>query len=101
MCLVIGVSSIVNTKARFFFLLVMGFVFLTLCRKLRNKSLKAIGEKCPGLCAIDLSKCNLTDSSLAYLASGCRSIQRLKLSCNSFRSVIMIYCRECCIIILR
>ncbi|OMO67026.1 Leucine-rich repeat, cysteine-containing subtype [Corchorus capsularis] len=58
---------------------------LTNCVELTDVSLRIVGKNCSSLCAIDLSYLRkLTDSSMRYLANGCRSINRLKLCRNSF-----------------
>ncbi|KAI3908780.1 hypothetical protein MKW98_029330 [Papaver atlanticum] len=55
------------------------------CRKLTDKSLKAIGEHCSALQTLHLANLHkLTDSSLGYLANGCQLIQTLTLRDNSF-----------------
>ncbi|OMO86476.1 Leucine-rich repeat, cysteine-containing subtype [Corchorus olitorius] len=55
------------------------------CVELTDVSLRIVGKNCSRLCAIDLSYLRkLTDSSMRYLANGCRSINRLKLCRNSF-----------------
>lgn len=56
------------------------------CRKLTNKSIKAISETCSSLRAIDLVNLSkLTDYALCCLASGCKGLQKLKLCRNLFR----------------
>ncbi|KAF5186894.1 F-box/LRR protein [Thalictrum thalictroides] len=55
------------------------------CSELTDISVKAIAEKCSGLCSLDLSNLpKLTDFSVGYIANGCPSIQKLKLSRNEF-----------------
>ncbi|KAK6248900.1 hypothetical protein QUC31_020465 [Theobroma cacao] len=55
------------------------------CVELTDISLKFVGKNCSRLCALDLSYLhNLTDSSMRYLANGCRSITKLKLCRNGF-----------------
>ncbi|XP_031106934.1 uncharacterized protein LOC116011672 [Ipomoea triloba] len=55
------------------------------CKKLTDRSVKAVAESCPRLCAIDLSNLfGLTDYSVGYLANGCRAIHKLKLCRNAF-----------------
>ncbi|XP_024960118.1 uncharacterized protein LOC112500770 [Cynara cardunculus var. scolymus] len=55
------------------------------CTKLTDKSLKAIAESCPGLCAIDLTNLSkLTDISIEHLANGCQTIQTMKFCRNAF-----------------
>ncbi|KAI3978168.1 hypothetical protein MKX01_012999 [Papaver californicum] len=55
------------------------------CRKLTDKSLKAVGEHCSTLQTLHLVNLHkLTDSSLGYLANGCQLIQTLKLRGNAF-----------------
>ncbi|GMI89368.1 hypothetical protein HRI_002606100 [Hibiscus trionum] len=55
------------------------------CLELTDVSIKSVGGNCSKLCAIDLSYLSkLTDKSMRYLANGCRSINRLKLSRNGF-----------------
>ncbi|XP_019191582.1 PREDICTED: uncharacterized protein LOC109186126 [Ipomoea nil] len=55
------------------------------CKKLTDRSVKAVAESCPRLCAIDLSNlCGLTDYSIGYLANGCRALHKLKLCRNAF-----------------
>ncbi|KAI3833409.1 hypothetical protein MKW92_017599, partial [Papaver armeniacum] len=55
------------------------------CRKLTDKSVKAIGENCSTLQTLHLANLHkLTDSSLGYLANGCQLIQTLTLRDNSF-----------------
>ncbi|RZC51477.1 hypothetical protein C5167_019905 [Papaver somniferum] len=54
------------------------------CRKLTDKSLKAVGEHCSALQTLHLANLRkLTDSSLGYLANGCQLIQTLTLRDNS------------------
>uniref|UniRef100_A0A2P2KAN5 F-box/LRR-repeat protein 15-like leucin rich repeat domain-containing protein n=1 Tax=Rhizophora mucronata TaxID=61149 RepID=A0A2P2KAN5_RHIMU len=66
------------------------------CMKLTDMSLKIVGEKCPNLCALDLSNLNnLTDMSLYYLANGCQSICRLKLCQNRFSDEAIAAFLEC------
>lgn len=61
-------------------------VFSLGCRKLTNKSIKAISETCSSLRAVDLvNLTKLTDYALCCLASGCQALQTLKLSRNLFR----------------
>ncbi|KAK8654782.1 hypothetical protein V6N13_107381 [Hibiscus sabdariffa] len=53
------------------------------CLELTDASIKSVGKNCSKLCAIDLSYLSkLTDKSMRYLANGCRSINKLKLSRN-------------------
>ncbi|KAI3924608.1 hypothetical protein MKW92_042655, partial [Papaver armeniacum] len=55
------------------------------CRKLTDKSVKAIGENCSALQTLHLANLHkLTDSSLGHIANGCQLIQTLKLRDNSF-----------------
>ncbi|KAI3967450.1 hypothetical protein MKX01_012260 [Papaver californicum] len=55
------------------------------CRKLTDKSLKAVGENCFTLQTLHLVYLHkLTDSSLGHLANGCQLIQTLKLCGNAF-----------------
>ncbi|KAK1264253.1 hypothetical protein QJS04_geneDACA013477 [Acorus gramineus] len=50
------------------------------CRNLTVASIKAIGEKCSNLRALDISKLHkLRDVALQHLANGCRTISELKL----------------------
>ncbi|KAG6469260.1 hypothetical protein ZIOFF_073966 [Zingiber officinale] len=55
------------------------------CEKLSNASIRTIGAHCCRLFAIDLQNLKrLNDSSIGYLANGCRSLQKLKLRRNAF-----------------
>ncbi|RAL37087.1 hypothetical protein DM860_004009 [Cuscuta australis] len=55
------------------------------CMKLTDRSLKAVAESCPALCAIDLSNlCKLTDYSLGFLVNGCIALDKLMLCRNAF-----------------
>ncbi|KAG1366351.1 hypothetical protein COCNU_13G001410 [Cocos nucifera] len=55
------------------------------CRELTNVAMKAIGAYCHQLCALDLRKLHrLNDTTMKYLADGCRSITKLKLCGNTF-----------------
>nr|XP_029124339.1 uncharacterized protein LOC105058631 isoform X2 [Elaeis guineensis] len=55
------------------------------CRELTNAAMKAIGAYCHQLCALDLRKLHrLNDTTMKYLADGCRSITKLKLCGNTF-----------------
>ncbi|XP_038990284.1 uncharacterized protein LOC103705857 [Phoenix dactylifera] len=55
------------------------------CRELTNAAMRAIGAYCHQLCALDLRKLHrLNDTTMKYLADGCRSITKLKLCGNTF-----------------
>ncbi|XP_042447553.1 uncharacterized protein LOC122032340 isoform X1 [Zingiber officinale] len=55
------------------------------CEKLSTASIRTIGAHCCRLFAIDLQNLKrLNDSSIGYLANGCRSLQKLKLRRNAF-----------------
>ncbi|KAF9617000.1 hypothetical protein IFM89_033070 [Coptis chinensis] len=54
------------------------------CVKLTDISLKAIAEKCSGLCALDLTNLRkLSDFSIGHIANGCPLIEKLKLCRNT------------------
>lgn len=60
-------------------------LILTGCRKLTDASLKSVGKYCPALCTLGIGCLpKLTDSTLGYLANGCRGIETLKLCRNAF-----------------
>ncbi|KAK4337979.1 hypothetical protein RND71_042466 [Anisodus tanguticus] len=55
------------------------------CVELTDCSLKEISQHCPGLRSVDLSKlCKLTDSAIGHLATGCREVDKLKLSVAAY-----------------
>ncbi|KAJ4708897.1 F-box/LRR-repeat protein 4-like [Melia azedarach] len=55
------------------------------CVQLTDRALKFVGQKCSRLSALDISYLdNLTDSTMKYLANGCRSAHSLKLCHNTF-----------------
>ncbi|PIA42932.1 hypothetical protein AQUCO_02000405v1 [Aquilegia coerulea] len=55
------------------------------CGELTDNSVKAIAENLSGLYALDLSNLRkLTDFSVGYIANGCPSVQKLRISRNSF-----------------
>ncbi|KAJ6799184.1 DNA repair protein rhp7 isoform X1 [Iris pallida] len=55
------------------------------CQKLTTASMRAIGENCSKLCVLDIRNLvQLNDLAISHLASGCRSMQKLKLRRNKF-----------------
>ncbi|KAL0315831.1 UNVERIFIED_CONTAM: hypothetical protein Sradi_5461300 [Sesamum radiatum] len=55
------------------------------CMELTDLSMKAIGDTCSDLHAVDLTNlCKLTDASIGHLANGCQAIQMLKFCRNIF-----------------
>ncbi|KAL0345032.1 UNVERIFIED_CONTAM: hypothetical protein Sradi_4334500 [Sesamum radiatum] len=55
------------------------------CMELTDLSMKAIGDTCSDLRAVDLTNlCKLTDASIGHLANGCQAIQMLKFCRNVF-----------------
>ncbi|KAK4391866.1 hypothetical protein Sango_1964400, partial [Sesamum angolense] len=55
------------------------------CMELTDLSMKAIGDTCSDLRAVDLTNlCKLTDASIGHLANGCQAIQMLKFCRNIF-----------------
>lgn len=55
------------------------------CQKLTTASMRAIGENCSKLCVLDIRNLvQLNDLAIGHLASGCRSMQKLKLRRNKF-----------------